>query len=729
MAFVIFAFSFIRKLKQRHYKGSHPLLSQTMRNLSSKLEIVLCSNFNDILFTTHPGDYQSWQDFTLKVTLRFAQDQQQEIKQWLDSGRSGERLVKGLDSDWWIVSVVPSDGGSRLVTLQSVTSHLDGYDQLQKRYNKLESFLDKAPFGFFYTSKTGHIVALNTTMASWLGQDRSKVLGQNIHSFLKVHELDQPQMVTVDSGKDSEPFRALFVPPSKNSEHKNASLLCRVDWLTAVEDYGAIFMETPLPAVLMNHTGEILATNLAFDRMLPEEEKKQWQNGAKCTLISKNKLEESRDTKVAFECTLAGNSTTAIIGNIDGIRRLVLFIDISEQKRLEEQFTQSQKMQAIGQLAGGIAHDFNNLLTAMMGFCDLILQRLLPNDPSYVDVTHIKQNANRAANLVRQLLAFSRQQTLKPTIVNPTDVLAELAALLRRLIGASITLDLHHGQGLWPIKVDVSQLEQVIINLAVNARDAMTSGGKLSIQTSCFHNEEMRRMGHDRMSPGDYVLIKVSDTGCGISSDNIEHIFEPFFSTKEIGAGTGLGLSTVYGIVKQTGGLISVESVVNEGTTFNIYLPRHIGADAHNDNENTVRENPDHMDLTGQANILLAEDEDAVRLFSSRALRDKGYNVLEADNGEAALSILNDKPNIDLIVTDVIMPKMDGPTLAKHVREFNKVCPIIFTSGYAEDNFRQTLDRDTHMHFLAKPYTLKELATKIKCVLNESQKNATSKAV
>lgn len=715
--YIAFLMGATRKLKMRHLEQTHPAIIQAMRGLSHKIEMILCSPDNEMLFTTHPGDYHSWHEFLSKTMARFAPDSEQQTLSWLESGRAGQSLVKGIGERWWTVTVTSIEGGCRVVMLDDVSIHLDGYAQLQHRYNQLEAFLDRAPFGFFYTSKTGHIVALNSTMAAWLHQDRSKLLGQNIHHFLKAQTLDHPQMVTVE-GDHSKPFRALWVPPSKEAGHTQASLLCRVDWLTTVEDYGALFMEAPLPALLLDNNGAILAANAAFERMLPSHDG-MWTLGQACTLIPPKKVDESRDEIVAFECILAGKSTTVVMSNIDGVRRLAQFIDISEQKRLEQQFIQSQKMQAVGQLAGGIAHDFNNLLTAMIGFCDLILQRTLPNDTSYIDVTHIKQNANRAANLVRQLLAFSRQQTLQPTIVNLTDILAELAALLRRLIGASITLHMQHGQELWPIKVDVGQLEQVIINLVVNARDAMSAGGTLTIRTSTFHNTLTQSMGHDRMMPGDYILIEVTDTGSGIAPSDMEHIFEPFFSTKEVGAGTGLGLSTVYGIVKQTGGFIAVESEIGSGTTFKIFLPRHMGTnDPAQEVEAAIRHAPEG-DLTGHATVLLVEDEDAVRLFSSRALRDKGYKVLEADSGEAALALVEKGHPFDILVTDVIMPRMDGPTLALHVRDRMPSCPIIFTSGYAEDAFRQNLDRDSHLHFLPKPFTLKELASKIKSVLDE----------
>ncbi len=303
------------------------------------------------------------------------------------------------------------------------------------------------------------------------------------------------------------------------------------------------------------------------------------------------------------------------------------FIDVTEQKNLEIQFAQSQKMQAVGHLAGGVAHDFNNLLTAMIGFCDLLLLRFQPGDPSFADIMQIQQNANRAANLVRQLLAFSRQQTLQPRVLNITDVLVDLSHLLRRLIGENIELKVVHGRDLGHIKVDQGQLEQVIINLAVNARDAMPSGGTLTIRTVNVRSAQSQRRGHEVMPAGDYVLIEVADTGVGIPSGNLARIFDPFFSTKELGSGTGLGLSTVYGIVKQTGGFVFVDSYPGRGAVFEIYLPRFQATDASMSAHLDATEAPAGKDLTGCGTVLLVEDEDPVRKFGARALRNKGYRL------------------------------------------------------------------------------------------------------
>ena len=402
----------------------------------------------------------------------------------------------------------------------------------------------------------------------------------------------------------------------------------------------------------------------------------------------------------------------------DRTRSLTLyFIDVTEQKQLETHFAQSQKMQAVGQFAGGVAHDFNNLLTAMIGFCDLLLLRSRPGDPAFADIMQIKQNANRAANLVRQLLAFSRQQTLQPRVLDITDVLAELSHLLRRLIGENIELEFVHGRDLGLVKVDQGQLEQVVINLAVNARDAMPEGGRLTIRTQRSYQPRPVRRGTEIMPAGDYVLIEVTDTGVGIAPDTLARIFEPFFSTKEVGSGTGLGLSTVYGIVKQTGGFIFVESCPGRGTIFSIYLPGNLAADAP-PREIAEAEPAIARDLTGSGTIMLVEDDDAVRMFGARALRNKGYRVIEAKNGESALAMIRDAADpIDLVITDVVMPQLDGPALVRELRDLDCHIKVIFISGYAEDGFRQRLDQERDIHFLPKPFDLKQLALKVKEVL------------
>ena len=396
-------------------------------------------------------------------------------------------------------------------------------------------------------------------------------------------------------------------------------------------------------------------------------------------------------------------------------RFIVLYmIDTSQQKSIEKQFVQAQKMQAVGQLAGGVAHDFNNLLTAIIGFCDLSLARHEAGDTTFSDLMNIKQNANRASNLVRQLLAFSRQQTLRPKVLSISDVIAELSNLVRRLIGENITLDVKHGRDLSSVKVDQGQLEQVIINLAVNAKDAMPNGGTLTISTRTLKSNDPLLDQFEVIVPSDYVLIELRDTGTGIDEKHASKIFEPFFTTKDVGKGTGLGLATVYGIVKQTGGYVFFDSEVGKGTNFMIFLKAYEG-------EMEIDEDVADLspkDLTGQGTILLVEDEDAVRLFTSRALTNKGYRVIQAASGEEGLELFKQNAkDIELLITDVIMPIMDGPTLVKTLKEMNKGLKVIFISGYAEDIVRKDMQDDT-CHFLPKPFSLVQLAETVKTVLS-----------
>jgi two-component system, cell cycle sensor histidine kinase and response regulator CckA len=402
---------------------------------------------------------------------------------------------------------------------------------------------------------------------------------------------------------------------------------------------------------------------------------------------------------------------------------IVYMLETTERRTLENQINQSQKMDMVGQLAGGIAHDFNNVLSAIMMANDFLLNAHKPTDPSFQDIMQIKQNATRAATLVRQLLAFSRRQTLRPQVLDLGDALSDLTMLLRRLIGEKVKLDLVHGRDLWPVKVDVSQFEQVIVNLAVNARDAMPDGGKLTVRTANVTPEESGRLSYKGMPAADYVRIDVADTGSGIAPDIVDKIFEPFFSTKEVGKGTGLGLSTVYGIVKQTGGFVYVDSEAGKGTAFHIFLPRHHPElEAHPEAavaNGAAREPPaeakPRTDLTGQGTILLVEDEEGLRSLNARGLRSRGYSVIEASNGIEAMEALEQKNGaVDLVVSDVVMPEMDGPTLLKTMRGRNPDLKIIFVSGYAEDAFEKSLPENQQFAFLPKPFTLSQLVAAVK---------------
>jgi two-component system, cell cycle sensor histidine kinase and response regulator CckA len=403
---------------------------------------------------------------------------------------------------------------------------------------------------------------------------------------------------------------------------------------------------------------------------------------------------------------------------VDAGRPSVLAVidDATALKALEAQFVQSQKMQGIGQLAGGIAHDFNNLLTAISGHCDLLLLRQDADGPEYADLVQISQNANRAASLVSQLLAFSRKQTLRPVRIELYDVLSELTHLLNRLIGGGMRLELRHAPGLGPIRADKSQLEQVLVNLVVNARDAMDAGGTISISTEAVVLEDELRRDRAVVPPGRYAVIRVADSGHGIAPDRLQKIFEPFYTTKRLGEGTGLGLSTAYGIVKQSGGFIFVDSTPGEGSTFLLYFPIHDVAldDDPGRAPQVTFESRRPLARQGEGVVLLVEDEAPVRAFASRALRLRGYTVLEAGNAEEALLLLEDPAvYVDIFVTDVVMPGMDGPSWVRKALERRPNVKVVFVSGYAEESFAETQGRIANSVFLPKPFSLNDLTATV----------------
>jgi two-component system, cell cycle sensor histidine kinase and response regulator CckA len=381
--------------------------------------------------------------------------------------------------------------------------------------------------------------------------------------------------------------------------------------------------------------------------------------------------------------------------------------DSSEESKLKRQVAQATKMQAVGQLAGGVAHDFNNILTAVLGACDLMLMRHTPGDGDYDDIQQIRSNANRAASLTRQLLAFSRQQTLRPQILQLPDVISEVSHLLKRLLGETTTLAVRHGRGLGAVRADPGQLEQVIVNLAVNGRDAMPGGGTLTIETFPVTATDVRAMGVEIMPPADYSALRVSDTGIGIPADVLPKIFEPFFTTKEVGKGTGLGLSTVYGIIKQSAGYIFADTLPGKGSSFTIYLPVHRDAGG-KDKVAPALPPKRKREEWGTGTILLVEDEDMVRAVAERALTRAGYQVVTATQGEEGLERYAAHETIDLVVSDVVMPTMDGPTMVRQLRAARPLLPVLFMSGYAEEQLRESIGI-SDVDFLPKPFSVTQL--------------------
>ena len=629
-------------------------------------------------------------------------------------------------------------------------------DALRAERNRLADFLDHLPVGCYSADADGGLRYANRTLADWLGRSAQELTA----SAVRVHDIlgldpdaagDAP--ATFEAAGEA---TGLAVALHGGGETRRASLTQNVardaagvplhtrSVVTRATDgaappgaeqrFSRFFEVAPIGIALIDTGGTLVECNRMFRALIGGTDPVGRPLVALIDARDRAQVEarldpagHQRGAMAPFEVRLDGREATALIhaspleesdGTVSGT--ILHLIDTTEQKNLELQFFQSQKMQAVGQLAGGIAHDFNNLLTAMMGFCDLLLMRHQAGDPSFADIMQVKQNVNRAAGLVRQLLAFSRRQTLQPKVLVLTDVLAELSNLLRRLIGEKIELEMVHARNLGLVRADQGQIEQVIINLAVNARDAMAgAGGTLTIRTSNATEAEASRFEHGKLvPPGEYLRIEVGDTGTGIAREHINKIYEPFFSTKEVGEGTGLGLSTVYGIVKQTGGFIFVDSTPGEGSTFSIFLPRHRRSEAEQATSEAPARREPAKDLTGKGTILLVEDEESVRMFGARALRGKGYTVLEADSGEAALDLIGGHDgDIDLLISDVVMPGMDGTELVERVRASRPELKVIFISGYAEEAFGEKLGRSRDVHFLPKPFSLAQLAGTVKDVL------------
>jgi two-component system cell cycle sensor histidine kinase/response regulator CckA len=669
------------------------------------------------------------------------------------------KMVRDDRESWMMVTAQPVPGWAGYVhwRLDDITEKYEQNRAVNEEREKLIDFTDNAPVGFFSVDEGGRFVFVNGTFSRWVGEGIGEILeSRRLHNYLVDPPLNAAPYDIKEGGgvrqvaelKMKGPGGRVFLAAVNQVVVHEAGGVVRtravVNDLTAERAmrqaleasenrFRRFFDESPLGIAIVDSHLTVADCNRALAAMLTRSieevegkafidmvDKDHWEN----VMSILARVQAGEVLVDPLEARLWADARKEVVPVKMYARRLsdsdniaLHLIDLTQQKSLETQFIQSQKMQAVGQLAGGIAHDFNNLLTAIIGFCDLLLLRHKPGDPSFGDIQQIKQNSNRAANLVRQLLAFSRQQTLRPQVQDVTDILTEVAHLLRRLIGANIELKLVHGHDLGYVRVDGGQMEQVLVNLAVNARDAMGQGGTLTISTSHFENAESMRFGEDIMPSGNWVKIDVADSGCGIPPENLARIFEPFFTTKDVGQGTGLGLATVYGIIRQTGGYLGLASTVGVGTTFSIYLPRLTESDAKAEAPAPAAEET-VSDLTGTARILLVEDEDAVRTFSMRALTNKGYEVVTAENGEAGLQVFKDlKSPVDLLITDVMMPGMDGPTLASAIRKDVPTLKIIFISGYTEEKLKDYMGEG--IYFLPKPFTLKQLAAKVKEVLGD----------
>ncbi|NJM51448.1 MAG: response regulator [Sphingomonadales bacterium] len=569
------------------------------------------------------------------------------------------------------------------------------------------------------------------------GVDNSHIISREFAAFMRMD--DKGRIFFEREGRKGLPIRLIHIPLAAEGQQGAAMLLAvdddgsTIDRASALGHVEQLLSTLPLGLALVDRDGRFLFANESFVRAvdLPVEKLPPYpgdlvikeDKAAVSESIRRYAKGQAMSGDIAVRLKDQPDEVIALsIAGVRGLGEAAVLIglkDNSEETKLKRQVAQATKMQAVGQLAGGVAHDFNNILTAIIGYCDLMMLRHQPGDSDYDDIQQIKNNSNRAASLTRQLLAFSRQQTLRPQILQLPDVVAEVSNLLKRLLGEKVRLEVHHGRGTGQVRADPGQLEQVIINLGVNARDAMQGGGVLHIETRPITQGDVRAMRSEILPIGDYVLLSVSDSGTGISKENLGKIFEPFFTTKEVGKGTGLGLSTVYGIVKQSGGFIFADSELGKGTRFNIYLPVHVGGAVPAEVQ-AKKPGEKPKDLWGSGRVLVVEDEDMVRAVAERALVRQGYVVETARDGEEGLELFKEGKRYDLIVSDVVMPNMDGPAMGRKLRELYGNVRILFMSGYAEEQLRESINLD-NISFLPKPFSVQQISEAVRDALAEKE--------
>jgi two-component system cell cycle sensor histidine kinase/response regulator CckA len=706
----------------------------------------------------------------------------------LKAAREGRRLQEevrvgsqiGTAGRWLRMRVRPLGDGKhdRRMTVWSiadVTRELERQENVFQELQHAIDYLDHAPAGFFSVDAGGNISYLNATLAEWLDRDLAQIgsgdlklsdivagEGAALITTLTAAPGDvKTEVLDIDlktRGGRTVPARLFHkiafgadgIPGASRTLVLNRARDDGTDPQRAAEvRFVRFFHHTPMAIATVDRQGKIARSNALFARLFnPALKGGSTHDRSILSVVAERdrpsleaalrQAAEGQGEIGPVDATLDGagdRSARFFVTTVEEQERdqeaaIVYALDTTEQRALENQVAQQQKMETIGRLAGSVAHDFNNLLGAIMMATDFLLNAHRPTDPSFQDIMQIKQNANRAASLVRQLLAFSRKQTLRPQVLDLGEAVSDLTVLLRRLIGENVQLDVVHGRDLWPVKADIGQFEQSIINLAVNARDAMPEGGRLTLRTANIGAEESARFHYKGMPVGEYVLVEATDSGSGIAPEVINKIFDPFFTTKDVGKGTGLGLATVYGFIKQSGGFIYVDSERGKGTTFRIFIPRYIPAADDVQAPQLADATPPAIadtlsaaddvrqvatDLTGQGTILLVEDEEGLRALNARGLISRGYNVIEAGNGVEAIEQFEQHDGkVDLVVSDVVMPEMDGPTLFKALRERNPAVKMVFVSGYAEDAFQKSLPDPEQFNFLPKPFTLKQLVAVVK---------------
>ncbi|MGB3796082.1 MAG: response regulator [Alteraurantiacibacter sp.] len=687
---------------------------------------------------------------------------------WRD-GRGGETVTIADEEKAWEAEAVRAGGGddylvwrfspvTRSNPLAGMGSHITGL---------FGSVLGAAGIAVALVSPDGMVRAANSALARRaLGDENASMSGQEFVRLLRSD--DRERIYFTREGQKGSPQTLVQVPlvdpaiaaiepvPGKAAA-ESPSIMLLIDSGIGLGGWGGeskgqaaqlenLLEQLPLGLATTNRDGKFLFANPAFRRAsglgselppYPSDLVVPRDKTAMSDAVRRYGQGPASSGDVAVR--MRNEPEEPISLGLAGVRGLgeaavlLSLADTTEEARLKRQVAQATKMQAVGQLAGGVAHDFNNVLTAIIGYCDLMLLRHTPGDSDYDDIQQIRANSNRAASLTRQLLAFSRQQTLQPEVLQLPDVLSEVSQLLKRLLGAKITLKVRHDRNLGAVRADPRQLEQVIINLAVNARDAIQShgggegaSGTLSFSTRRVEARDIRRMGSEVIPAGAYTVLVAEDTGGGIPAKVLSQIFEPFFTTKEQGKGTGLGLSTVYGIIKQSGGFIFASNANApdggiKGARFTIYLPVYEATD-----EELVRKEEEEKssEWSGGGCILLVEDEDMVRAVAERALARQGYDIVTATDGDEGLEIVKTgKYDFDIVVSDVVMPSMDGPAMAREIRKLHGDLPVLFMSGYAESQLRNEIDIEA-MHFIPKPFSVKQIADKVGDVLANPRKGS-----
>ena len=682
-------------------------------------------------------------------------------------------------------------------SVENITSYKNMDEVFQKEMTSLHNFLDFLPVGLYSCDAEGKIEYINNILADKLGTDKNDAIGKTIDEFVAYHaellhtadgECGNNILFNTKDGKQE-----AFVRQSNIKENNELKTRGVVVWnlpndealrqkLNLLSDkLEHLFKTLPLGIVLTDKKLQILEINdyalnvlgrqnndlsgQKFSAYLSRDDLKKVVAAFKIQTVNKELYSfetmfknGAEDKNVRISVTTVENHLAQNIADGEGI--LFYMQDTTNRRSLEMQVAQAQKMQAFGQMAGGVAHDFNNLLTAVVGYCDLLIRRHGIGDPSFTDLIELKNNVTRAIEVARQLLTISRKQPLNPKLIEVTETFADNEHLISRIVGEKIKLQINYGSDLGYIRVDTVQLSQVLLNLAINAKDAMNGEGTLTLSARVERLNKPYQYGAELIHPGDFAVLSVSDTGCGIPKENLERIFEPFFSTKKnvLNSGTGLGLSMVYAIVRQMEGFIKVTSEPGMGTIFEIYLPsveKNDEADddavqpkekvildkagkaamttvmnnlaASNDqkvilglninefdSQRTVLRNP------GEIKILFVDDEDAVRIVGARGLRQKGYEVTDCISAENALEHIEAGEQFDLMITDMMMPGMSGAELANIMKEKNPQTIVILASGYSEEIARKELAGSQDFYFISKPYGLDDLNKKVKEVLAKS---------